>query len=222
MVDFAKARTTMVDCQIRTVDVTDFDILDAFLAVPREVFVPDQLKPFSYIDEDILVSAPGTPGRYVMEAGPLAKLIQLAGVAATDKVLDIGATTGYAAALLSSLAASVVALESDPALADQARANLASLGKTNVTVVTGSLLAGYSAAAPYDVILIEGAVEEIPDALTAQLSEGGRIVTVVGANGLAAKATIYTRSSGSLSGRPAFNTYVRPLPGFEKPKVFVF
>lgn len=222
MVDFAKARATMVDCQIRTVDVTDYDVLDAFAAVPRERFVPEAMKPFAYIDEDILVSAPGEPARYVMEPGPLARLVQLADILPTDRVLDIGSTTGYSAAILSRLASSVVALESSEALAETARAALAAEGVANVTVVVGPLEAGYAASAPYDVILIEGSVEFIPDAIFAQLAEGGRIIAVVGANGLAAKATVHTRSGHSTSGRPVFNTHVRPLPGFARPKVFVF
>ena len=222
MVDFAKARTTMVDCQIRTVDVTEYDVLDAFSAVPRETFAPDHLKPLAYIDEDLLVSAPGSAPRYVMEPGPLAKLVQLAAIQSTDRVLDVGTATGYSAAILSHLAASVIALEADEALAATARDNLEALGMANVEVVVGPLPEGHSARAPYDVILLEGAVEVIPEALVDQLGEGGRIVAVVGANGLAAKAMIYTRSGGSVSGRPAFNTSVRPLPGFAKPKAFVF
>lgn len=222
MVDFAKARTTMVDCQIRTVDVTEYDVLDAFAAVPREIFAPDHLKPLAYIDEDLLVSAPGNAPRYVMEPGPLAKLVQLAAILPTDRVLDVGTATGYSAAILSHLAASVVALESDEALAATARDNLAKLGITNVEVVGGPLPEGHAAQAPYDVILLEGAVELIPPALIEQLGEGGRIIAVVGTNGLAAKAMIYTRSGGSVSGLPAFNTSVRALPGFARPKSFVF
>jgi protein-L-isoaspartate(D-aspartate) O-methyltransferase len=222
MVDFAKARTTMVDCQIRTIDVTEYDVLDAFSSVPREQFVPDHLKPLAYIDEDILVSAQGAAPRYVMEAGPLARLIQLAEIAATDRVLDIGSATGYSAALLSRLAASVVALESDEALANAAKANLAALGIDNVEVVVGPLTAGCPDKAPFDVILIEGAVEVIPEALLEQIGEGGRIIAVVGAHGLSARATVYTRSGGSVSGRPVFNTHVRPLPEFAQPKAFVF
>jgi len=221
MVDFAKARTTMVDCQIRTVDVTEYDVLDAFAAVPRETFAPDHLKPLAYIDEDILVSAPGSAPRYVMEPGPLAKLVQLAEVQSTDKVLDVGTTTGYSAAILSRLAGSVVALESDDGLAATARANLTALDISNVEVVVGPLTEGFAAKAPYDVILLEGAVEVIPPALIDQIGEGGRIIAVVGA-GLAAKAMIYTRSGGSVSGRPVFNTSVRTLPGFAKPKAFSF
>lgn len=222
MVDFAKARVTMVDSQIRTIDVTEYSVLDAFSAVPREHFVPDALKPLSYIDEDLLVSAAGAAPRFLMEAGPLARLVQLADIAPSDKVLDVGCTTGYGAAILSSIAQTVIALEEDAGLADQARGLVASAGCTNVSVVSGPLTAGWAAAAPYDAILVEGAVEFVPDSLFAQLAEGGRLVAVIGSNGLAAKATLYTKTGGSVSGRPAFNTHVRPLPGFAKPKVFVF
>lgn len=222
MLDFAAARATMVDCQVRTVDVTDYDVLDAFLTVPRELFVPESLRPFAYIDEDIKVSAPDAAPRYVMEPGPLARLVQLAEIGAGDRVLDVGATTGYTAAILARLAASVTALEQDAALAKVATDNLAALGIENVAVVTGPLVAGYPAGAPYDVILIEGAIEELPEALGNQLAEGGRLVAVVGSNGLAAKATLFTRSGGSVTGRPAFNTHIRPLPEFARPKTFVF
>lgn len=222
MVDFAEARMTMLDCQIRTVDVTDYDVLAAFAAVPREVFVPDALKPLAYIDEDMLVSAPGEAPRYMMEAGPLAKLVQLADILPQEKVLDIGCGTGYSAAILSRLAASVTALEENASLAVKAAEILPTLGCANVEVVTGPLAAGWSAGAPYDVIVVEGAIEVMPEQLAGQLADGGRIVAVVGTRGLAAKATIYTRSGDSVSGRPAFNTHVRLLPQFAAPAGFVF
>ncbi len=222
MVDFATARTTMVDCQVRTVDVTDYDVLDAFAAVPREAFVPEALKPLAYIDEDLLVSAPGAPARYMMEPGPLARLVQLADILPGETVLDLGPATGYSSAILARLAARVTAVEPDAALAETARTTLAGLGVGNVTVVTGPLAAGHAAGAPYDVIIVEGAVEFIPEALEKQLAEGGRIVAVVGANGLAAKATVFTRSGGVVSGRPVFNTHVRMLPEFVRPRAFVF
>lgn len=222
MVDFAKARATMVDCQIRTVDVTDYDVLDAFMAVPREEFVPDALKPLAYIDEDLLVSAAGAPPRYVMEPGPLARLLQLADILPTDRVLDLGTASGYSAAIIARLAARVVAVEPDAGLAEAARASLARLGIDNVDIVSMPLRDGHAAAAPYDVIVVEGAIEELPPALADQLAEGGRIVAVVGSNGLAAKATVYTRSGDTLSGRPVFNTHVRPLSEFARPRSFVF
>ncbi|SHG03540.1 protein-L-isoaspartate(D-aspartate) O-methyltransferase [Kaistia soli DSM 19436] len=222
MVDFTKARVTMVDCQVRTVDVTDYDVLDAFSAVPREEFLPDALKPLAYLDDDLLVSAPGEPARYVMEAGPLARLVQLAEIKPTDIVLDLGPAGGYSSAILARIAARVVAVEPNPALAEATRANLARLGIANVSVVSGALVEGHAAEAPYDVIIIEGAIEFVPEALEKQLAENGRIVAVVGVNGLAAKATIFTRTGGTISGRPVFNTHVKLLPEFQRPKAFVF
>jgi protein-L-isoaspartate(D-aspartate) O-methyltransferase len=157
-----------------------------------------------------------------MEAGPLARLVQLADIEPADSVLDIGSASGYSAAILGRLARIVVALEADEALAAKARETLAAQGADNVTVVTGPLEAGHAAGAPYDVIVIEGAVEFIPDSILGQLAEGGRIVAVMGSNGLAAKAMLYTRSEGATSGRPVFNTHVRPLPAFARPRSFVF
>ncbi len=224
MLDFAKARTKMVDTQVRTVDVTDYDLLAALSEVPRERFVPPQLEPLAYIDEDLPVRAPepGRAGRYVMEPGPFAKLVQLGEIEAGERVLDVGCATGYSAAVLARLAGSVVALEEDAGLAATARETLDALGIGNVEVAEGPLAAGWAAGAPYDCILIEGAVEVVPDAFCDQLREGGRLVAVVGTFGLAARATVFTRVAGALSARPVFNTYVRPLPGFEKPRSFVF
>lgn len=217
MPDFATSRRQMVDTQLRTNDVTDHGILDAFGAVPREAFVPDRLKPLAYIDEHIEVA----PGRFVTQPHPLGKLIQLGEPRKTDKALVVGAATGYATALLADLVQSVVALEEDPALAAEATATLGRLAIDNAKVATGALAAGWPAGAPYDLILMDGSVELIPDALVAQLADRGRLVTVVG-RGLAGRATIMTRSGTDVGTRTAFNCNVKPLPGFARPKEFVF
>src|SRR5262245_49644713 len=133
--DFAELRARMVDGQLRTTDVTDPAILEAMGALPREMFVDEKRRPLAYLDEDLLVA----PGRYLMEPSPLAKLLQLAAIASTDRVLDVGAGTGYSAAVLSRLAASVVALESDDSLAGRARDALSRTGAANVEVVSGGL-----------------------------------------------------------------------------------
>lgn len=217
MTDFEAARTKMVDNQIRTTDVTAHSVLQAFLTVPREAFVPDQMKPLAYIDEDLQIA----PGRFIMEASPLAKLLQLAEITRNDIVLEIGCGSGYAAALLSMLAGSVVAIESDEALAARATATLSELGYDNVAVVTGALEAGYPAEAPYDVVFVNGAVEEVPTALIDQLREGGKLVAVVG-YGNAARATVYIKSAGAYSKAAYFNAAVKPLPGFRRAEAFVF
>ncbi|SSC73556.1 unnamed protein product [Ciceribacter sp. T2.26MG-112.2] len=223
MMDFAAARIKMVDNQIRTTDVTSHSVLNAFLSVPREAFVPDNLRPLAYIDEDMQVApaANGQPARYVMEPSPLAKLLQLGAITRDELVLIIGCGAGYAAALLSELAGSVVAVESDEALAAKATATLAKLGCDNVAVVTGELEKGYPAEAPYDVIFVEGAIEEVPQALLDQLREGGRLVAVVG-YGNAARARLYIRSGGSWSYSEYFNAAIKPLPGFRRAAEFVF
>ena len=219
MSDYADARARMVDSQLRTEDVTDYGILAAMAEVPRERFVAAPLKPLAYIDEDLVAkeAAGGAPARYLMEPAPLARLLQAAEIATTDTVLDVGSATGYSAAVLARLARSVVALDSDGGLSAAASATLGDLGVANVAVVTGPLEDGYRAAAPYDVIVLEGAVEFVPDGLFAQLAEGGRLVGVVG-YGRAASATVYTKTDGDVGGRKVFNAHVQPLPGFQKPK----
>lgn len=220
--NFEAARIKMVDNQIRTTDVTSHAVLAAFLSVPREEFVTAAMKPLAYIDTDIELPASGSGDRrYLMEPSPLAKLLQLAEISKTDKVLEVGSGTGYGAAVLSMLAASVVALESDAALASRASETLARLGHANVTVVNGELEKGHAAGAPYDVIFIHGAVETIPEALIAQLSDGGRLIAVIG-YGNASRAHLLLRENGKTSERPAFNTAVKPLPGFRLAREFVF
>ncbi|MBB4347911.1 MULTISPECIES: protein-L-isoaspartate O-methyltransferase family protein [Rhizobiaceae] len=217
MIDFEAARIKMVEHQIRTTDVTSHSVLRAFLSVPREAFVSEKAKPLAYLDADIELS----PGRYLMEASPLAKLLQAAEITKNDRALDVGAGSGYVAALLSHLAGSVTALESDGALCELAAANLNALGCQNVTVVTGELTKGYAAAAPYDLIFVNGSVEEVPAALLEQLAEGGRLVAVIG-YGNAAQAKILLKEHGSISESSRFNLSVKPLPGFAKVKEFVF
>jgi len=220
--NFEAARIKMVDNQIRTTDVTSHSVLSAFLSVPREEFVPAAMKPLAYIDTDIELPASGASGRrYLMEPSPLAKLLQLATISKSDKVLEIGCCTGYASAILSALAGSVVALESDATLAAEASETLARLDYSNVSVITGDLEKGHPAAAPYDVIFVDGAVETVPDSLLAQLSDGGRLVAVVG-SGNASRAKLILHENGVTSERLAFNTAVKPLPGFRLAREFVF
>ncbi len=223
MEDYAAARVKMVDSQLRTTDVTDYAVLAAMGEIPRERFVPARMRPLAYIDEDLLVkeATGGAPARYLMEPAPFAGLVQLAEVAPSDIVLDIGCTTGYSTAVLARLANSVVALEADAELAALASRTLVDLGIANAPVVVGPLEDGYPSEGPYDVIFLGGAVEFVPDALFGQLKEGGRLVGVVG-YGRAAAATMFTRTDSETGSRVAFNAHVRPLPGFAKPKAFVF
>lgn len=218
MTDFAAMRRNMVENQIRTNRVTDPRVIEAMETVPRELFVPKAMRAIAYIDEDIQVA----PGRYLLEPMVMARLLQAAEIGADDVVLDIGCATGYGPALLARLAASVVGLESDAALADKASALLAELGVDNAAVVTGPLEEGYPKQAPYDVILIEGAVDEVPRAIADQLAEGGRLATVVRTSAPMGRATVFLRLHGAISRRPVFDAAVPLLPGFRKEPEFVF
>ncbi len=221
--DYQDARQKMVDNQIRTTDVTSHSVLKAFLTVAREDFVPNSLKPLAYIDTDLQISSGDEDGvaRFIMEPSPLAKLLQLAEIKPDHVVLEIGCAEGYATALLSLIAGSVVALESDGALAEAASERLSEAGFDNVAVVTGDLEKGYANEAPYDQIFFNGAVEEVPEIIFDQLREGGRLVAAVG-SGNAAQAYLFVKDGGVVSGRPVFNLSVKPLPGFRKAEEFVF
>ncbi len=221
MMDFARARRTMVDTQIRVNDVTDTRIVDALMAVPREDFVPEALRPLAYLDDDLAVKGEGGSrgARYLVEPVVLARMIQAAGIGAGDRVLDIGTATGYSSAVLARIAGSVVAVEEDGDLAARARTALGS--DSRVALVEGTLGAGAAAQGPYDVILLEGAVEVVPQGLLGQLNEGGRLVAVVG-TGRAAKCMVHVRIGEEFSVRPAFDAAIPLLPGFERPRGFVF
>jgi len=226
MTDFAAARRMMVDGQVRTADVTDLRLLAAMLELPRERFFPDEKASLAYLDLDTPVSAPGQPVRRLLKPMVLAKLIQAAGIAATDHVLDVGCASGYSTALLSHLAGSVVGLEEDAALARQAADALSWAGKSsaslpNAKIVTGRLAQGCAGEGPYDVILLQGSAEVVPPALFDQLKNGGRLICVLG-RGPQGKAMFYRRADGDISGRPVFDAAAAALPGFAKPPEFVF
>lgn len=219
--DFSERRVKMVDGQVRTTDVTSAPLIEAMLTVPREAFVNPGQRDIAYIDEDIRIGGANGAARYLMEPSPFAKLLQLADIDASDSALDIGCGTGYASAVLSRLAKSVVALESDPALAESASSTLSTLGYDNVTVVQGPLAQGHAAKAPYNVIFVGGSVEEVPAALLDQLAEGGRLVAVEG-QGNSGVARLFFKAGGVVTGRRAFNAAIKPLPGFERSHAFEF
>jgi protein-L-isoaspartate(D-aspartate) O-methyltransferase len=226
--DFVQARNRMVDGQVRTGDVTDVRILAAMLELPRERFAyPDQAE-LAYADLDLPMRGEPHGGeaasmaiRCLLRPRTIAKLIQAADVGPADRVLDVGCTTGYGAAVLGRLAAEIVALEQDPELAAAAGKALAACHIRNVSVVTGPLPAGWPAKQPYDVILLEGATEVAPRCLFEQLSDGGRLVCVEGRD-LAGRAMVYRSAAGVVSGRSVFDAATPLLPGFSRPPAFVF
>ncbi len=215
MTDFAAARRNMVDGQVRTADVTDLRIIAAMLDVPREAFLPAAQSGLAYLDLDVPLGG----GRCLMKPMVLAKLIQAADLDSTDHVLDVGCVTGYAAAVLARIAGQVAGLEQDTTLAQAARGALGS--QPNVSVQTGTLTAGWPQGGPYDAILVEGAVELVPQTLLRQLKDGGRLVCVLGA-GPGAKAMLYRRSGDDTGGRAIFDAAAAVLPGFVKPLEFAF
>ena len=215
--DFAAARRNMVDCQILPNRVTDQRLISALSTVPREAFVPTEFKGVAYIDEAIPLSG----GRYLMEPMVTARLIQTAEPKAQDLALVIGCGTGYGAAVLSQLAGTVVAVESDGGLVKEANQILSDLGMDTVAVIEGHLEKGYQKQAPYDVIFFDGAVADVPEAISSQLAEGGRLVAVV-SNGGVGKAMLMTRHHDQVSSREVFDAGTPLLPGFERSKSFVF
>ena len=213
--DLQAQRTAMVDSQVRVNDVTDRRLITAMGQVPREAFLPAGKEAMAYADMAVETG----PGRWMLAARDFSKLVQVAAVLDTDKVLDIASGAGYSAAVLSQCAASVVALEADEAAASALRANLAKAGASNVEVVAGPLEAGAAVKGPFDVILVNGAVEEVPKAWLDQLAEGGRLVAPVAEGGVR-RARVYTRSGGKTAWRTPFDCQAPALPGFERAAEF--
>ncbi len=216
--DYAAARRTMVENQIRTNRVTDPLVIAALSELPREQFVPETLRGVAYIDEDL----PLGNGRVMLEPLVSALLLQTAQILPTDLVLEIGCGVGYLSAAIAQMASAVVALESDPSLAKRASEILSQLGCNTVTVVEGPLREGYPSQAPYDVILFGGAVSAIPPAITAQLAEGGRMVAVIQQTRGIGRGTLFLKTGGVVSGRPVFDAAVPFLPGFQPQPTFQF
>lgn len=223
MPSFAAARRMMVDGQVRTNDVTDSRILAAMDVIAREKFVPPDQAALAYLDRDLPVAggAAGTPARCLLKPMVLAKLIHAAEIGASDRVLDVACATGYSTAVLAHLAETVVGLEEDAALAALAERNLRDLGLRNVVIRQGSLTKGCVADGPFDVILINGAIDQIPETIGAQLKDGGRMVCIL-RQGAAGKAMLYLSDRGDLSGRAIFDASAPLLPAFVAPPAFAF
>ncbi|MGY3036069.1 protein-L-isoaspartate(D-aspartate) O-methyltransferase [Bradyrhizobium sp. USDA 4354] len=220
MSGFSTARLKMVDGQVRTNDVTDRRILDAMLTVPREAFVPAGRQALAYLDLDLDVSE-GAVKRFLIKPQLTGKLLQAAEIREGDNVLVVGCATGYLAALTAKLARQVTAIECDSALAAKARDAFTALGLANVTCKAAACTDGEPSAAPYDVIVLNGAAEVMPEALLGQLKEGGRMVGV-SAESRPPRATIVTRTHGEFGHRALFDAAAPVLPGLERAAAFVF
>lgn len=215
MSDFPARRVMMVDTQVRPSDVTKFPIIEAMLIVPREAFVPYSKREAAYVGENLEIGA----GRVMPEARTLAKMLDALDILPGDRVLDIGCGLGYSSAVLARMAGSVVAVESDAGLAGAASATLAEVGVGNVAVVQGALEAGAAKSGPYDVITVQGGVQDVPAALLDQLAEGGRIAAIF-MQGPLGVVKIGHKSEGRVTWRFAFNATAPVLPGFAKAAVF--
>jgi protein-L-isoaspartate(D-aspartate) O-methyltransferase len=215
------ARQKMVDGQVRPSDVTDIRIIDAMLAVPRELFVPTTHRALAYLDLDLDVGEAGSPKRFLIKPVVMAKMLQAAEIKESDNVLVVGSATGYAAAVLAKLGCRVTATEGDSTLAANATDIMVQLGLGNVTVRAAAAADGDPASAPFDVIVLNGATEITPERLYRQLKEGGRLVGVF-ATTQPPRATIVTRSHDEFGNRALFDAVVPVLPGLERLPAFVF
>lgn len=213
--DFASRRSTMVDTQVRPSDVTKFPIIDAMLTVPRELFVPADKRELAYVGEHVDLGE----GRVVLDPRTLAKMLEAANIQNDETVLDVGAGLGYSSALAAQIADAVIALENDAARVADAEAVLSEAAIDNVAVVEGPLAEGAAKSGPYDVILIQGGVQQVPEALTAQLKDGGRIVAIF-MDGALGSVRVGHAIDGAINWRFAFNGSAPLLPGFEAKRAF--
>jgi protein-L-isoaspartate(D-aspartate) O-methyltransferase len=218
MVDFTQARKNMVDCQLRTNKVVDDTLIEAFLSIPRELFVDSGHQALAYTDTDVSAGN----GRKLMAPMVIAQLIQAVQARPHEVALHVGCASGYSSAILAKLVGTVVSLESDKNLAARANNNFTNLAVDNAVVVEGPLNEGYASQGPYDIICIEGAVAEIPSRLIDQLADGGRLCAVVDDGSDLGRAVLLVKKGNSVSKRVLFDATITPLPGFEVEKSFVF
>lgn len=217
MSDFAARRTVMVDTQVRPSDVTKFPIIEAMLTIPREDFVPANLREAAYMGENLDLGQ----GRVLLEPRTLSKMLDALGITGDELVLDLGAATGYSTAVIAHMAEAVVAVEEDEAMAGDAQDSLTATGVDNAIVHCGPLVEGAAQHGPYDVIVIEGGVAQVPIALVEQLKENGRIACLF-MEGALGEVRIGRKRGDQISWRMAFNAAAPVLPGFGKERAFEF
>ncbi len=219
MIDFAKARTAMIESQLQTSGVFNARVLKAILKVPREVFVNEDQRQFAYVDRELKL--PGTSKRLMGAPAPVARLMELAAIEPSDIVLDVACGTGYSTAIIAHLANSVVAIESEDDLVARANENLAKLDIGNAATIKASFSEGAPDEAPFDVIIIQGAIDEVPEALMEQLRVGGRLVALIGKGG-SATAMTYVKSEGGIAAVPSFNAFLPELKELVRTPGFTF
>ncbi|QHQ35573.1 protein-L-isoaspartate O-methyltransferase family protein [Algicella marina] len=217
MIDFTSARTAMVDCQIRPSDVTRYPIIAALLDIPRERFVPQAMSSVAYAGEHIGLA----PGRVLLDPRVFAKMLDSLAVTPSDLVLDIGSGLGYSTAVIARLAEAVVGVEEDAGMCREAETQLAAIGADNAVITEGPLAAGDPAHGPYDVILVEGGVQEVPAEIVAQLKDGGRIAALF-SEGTFGQAKIGRKSGQRVIWKAEFDATAPVLPGFESESRFEF
>lgn len=215
MTDYATRRTVMVDTQVRPSDVTKFPIIDAMLSVPREAFVPQRLREAAYLGENLDLGE----GRVVLDPRILAKMLDALDIQPDDLVLDIGPAYGYSSAVIARLAEAVVAVEPEAELAEEAQRLMAEHDADNVIVQQADLTAGAPDHGPYDVVLLQGGVERLPETITAQIKQGGRIACLF-MKGQLGVVRIGYKSDGWISWRESFDAGAPVLPGFEHKSEF--
>jgi protein-L-isoaspartate(D-aspartate) O-methyltransferase len=217
MKDFAAARQAMVDCQVRPSDVTRYSIIEAMLWAPRELFVSKAFRDVAYAGAEIELA----PGRILLEPRTFAKMLETAAIGSNDLVLDLAPGTGYSTAVIARMAEAVIAIEPDQELAERAQTLLAEIEVDNAVVSVGDPVVGDAAHGPFDVIIINGAVETLPEALVSQLKEGGRLVALFRDDGVG-KCYVQTRAGAGVSRRYVFDADAPVLAGFEKTAEFAF
>ena len=215
MTDYTSRRTMMVDTQVRPSDVTKFPIIDAMLAVPREQFVPDNLREAAYVGENLDIGG----GRTLLEARTLGKMLDALDIQPHHVALDLACGLGYSTAILAHMCEFVVAVEDDEARAEEAQSLLSAQGIDNAAVMAGPLAEGSAKSGPFDIIIVQGAVETVPDAVIAQLRDGGRIACVF-AEGSLGVVRVGHKLDGVMNWRFAFNASAPIVAGFEKTAEF--
>jgi protein-L-isoaspartate(D-aspartate) O-methyltransferase len=220
--NFEQARFNMVEQQIRTWEVLDQDVLDLLYVVPREDFVPAPYRALAFSDMEIPLGANAASGERMMPPKMEARILQEVGVKKSDRVLEVGTGSGYLTALLAHRAAHVFSLEINPQLAEFGRDNLVRHGVENMTLEIGDAARGWAKHAPYDVIVLTGSVPELPQAITDQLSPGGRLFAVVGNTPVMVARLVTCTGPGMYASAELFDTVIAPLQNAQRPSRFEF